>query len=128
MHSNARQNGASLPDPENPGSAGNAGQDCICSDSSQTAAGRNLIFTCTEVGHGKDEPDIYEAGRRAMGTEKSETAVFEDAYYAVKTAKNAGFFVAGVYDRYEKQTEEIKKFADAYIENFSDLEGRKFYI
>ncbi len=81
----------------------------------------DAIFTCTEVGHGKDEPYIFEIARKAMGTDKTETAVFEDAYYAAKTAKNASFYVIGIYDRYEKRTEELRELADAYINNFSEF-------
>ena len=74
----------------------------------------DAIFTCTEVGHGKDELYIFEIAREAMGTNKTETAVFEDAYHAVKTAKDAGFYDVGVYDRYEKHTAELKELADIY--------------
>lgn len=78
------------------------------------------IFTCTEVGHGKDEPYIFEYACEQLGTGKGETAVFEDAYHAAKTAKDAGFYVVGVYDRYEKRTAEIKEFADVYVSGFSE--------
>ena len=37
------------------------------------------IFTCNEVGHGKDEPEIFEAALRFLGTKKAETVVFDDA-------------------------------------------------
>ncbi len=81
----------------------------------------DAIFTCTEVGHGKDEPYIFEIACETMETKKSETAVIEDAYHAAKTAKEAGFYVIGIYDRYEKRTEELKELTDVYINNFSEL-------
>ena len=56
------------------------------------------VFTCAEVGAGKDTPAIYEAALAALGTPKEETVVFEDAHYALKTAHNAGFPTAAVYD------------------------------
>lgn len=80
------------------------------------------IFTCTEIGHSKDEPYIFECACIGMGTVKSETAVFEDAYYAAQTAKKAGFFVVGVYDKYEKRSEELKQLADVYVNSFSEIE------
>lgn len=80
------------------------------------------IFTCNEVGHGKDEPDIFEAALRFLGTEKAETVVFDDAFYAVKTAKEAGFPVAAVYDRHEKNSEEIRALADLYLEDLTQLD------
>jgi HAD superfamily hydrolase (TIGR01509 family) len=56
------------------------------------------IFTSGEVGAGKTRPVIYERALEFLGTSKSDTYVFEDAYYAIKTAHNAGFLVAGVED------------------------------
>ncbi len=82
----------------------------------------DAIFTCSEVGHGKDEPYIFELACNAMKTDRSETIVFEDAYHAAKTAKSAGFYVVGVYDKYEKRTAEVKILADMYIRNFSEVD------
>ena len=56
------------------------------------------IFTCAEVGARKNTPVIYEAAMAALGTRREETAVFEDAWYAVKTASAAGFPVVAIYD------------------------------
>lgn len=84
------------------------------------------IFTCTEAGHGKDEPDIFEAALRFLGTERSKTVVFEDALYAVQTAKKSGFRVAAVYDIHEKKQAEVRRLADLYLENFERLSGPVF--
>ncbi len=81
------------------------------------------IFTCTEVGHGKDSPQIFEYACDHLGTDKNETAVFEDAYHAALTAKNAGFYVVGVYDKSEKKTEKIKEFADLYVDHLDQVAG-----
>ncbi len=82
----------------------------------------DAVFSCTEVGHGKDEPYIFELAREYLGTDKSETAVFEDAYHAAKTAKNAGFYVIGIYDRYEKHTKELKALANVYVSDFTETD------
>lgn len=84
------------------------------------------IFTCTEAGHGKDEPDIFEAALRFLGTERSKTVVFEDALYAVQTAKKSGFRVAAVYDIHEKKQAEVRRLADLCLENFERLSGPVF--
>ena len=73
------------------------------------------IFTCNEVGHGKDEPDIFEAALRFLGTEKSETVVFDDSLYAIRTAKETGFPVAAVYDSHEKEQDKVRLLADIYL-------------
>lgn len=77
------------------------------------------IFTCTSVGHGKDDPYIYEAALQFLGTTKEETAVFEDALYAIETAKAAGFPVVAVYDRHEPEQAGIQALADGYLTDFT---------
>ena len=84
------------------------------------------IFTCNEVGHGKDEPDIFEAALRFLGTRREEPLVFDDALYAVRTAKEAGFPVAVIYDSHEKNQEGLRALADFYIENFSQVSAEDF--
>ncbi len=85
------------------------------------------IFTCTSVCSGKDNPKIYREALAYLGTEKSKTVVFEDAVYALKTAKKDGFITAAVYDRYEKNQKEIKALSDFYITDYSKNESfRKF--
>lgn len=79
------------------------------------------IFTCTEVGSGKDEPLIYRAALAHLGTAKEETAVFEDALHAIKTAKQDGFPTVGIYDRHHREQDEIQRLADAYVKDFSDV-------
>ncbi len=79
------------------------------------------VYTCSEVGCGKERPDIYLEALASLGTEISETAVFEDAFHAAKTAKDAGFFLTGVYDPSEWRREEMQRISDLYIENFSEI-------
>ncbi len=80
------------------------------------------IFTCNGVGHGKDEPHIYEAALRRLGTPKESTWVFEDAVYAMETAKAAGFPVAGVYDAAEKNRKRARQISDFYITDFREAQ------
>ncbi len=83
------------------------------------------IFTCGEVGKGKGDPLIYKTAGKCLGEKASETYVFEDALYAVCTAKKAGFRTVGVYDRYsQKDTEEIRNTSDIYMADFND----RFYF
>lgn len=80
------------------------------------------IFTCTEVGSGKDNPEIFNQALAQLATPKQSTLVFEDALYAVKTAKSAGFTVVAVYDKYEAEhSGEIRVLADIYIDSFSEM-------
>ena len=76
------------------------------------------IFTCTEVGSGKEQPTIYEAAREELGTAKEETWVFEDAFHAAETASKAGFPVLGIMDPSEKNQEGLQKVSRVYLQSF----------
>ncbi len=80
------------------------------------------IFTCTDVGHGKDEPIIFQKAMDYLGTTRANTVVFEDAYHAAKTAKADGFITVAVYDSHEKKQLELRSVSDCFIESFSQTE------
>ena len=74
------------------------------------------IFTCTEVGHSKAEPEIFNQALELMGTSPKETWVFEDGLYSAKTAKSLGMKVAAVYDETSRHDwDEFRLMADAII-------------
>lgn len=78
------------------------------------------VITCGEVGHGKDKPFIYRKAMDIMGLSHESTIVFEDALYAIRTAKGDGFTTAGVYDESEKSQDEFRNFADFFIKDYYD--------
>ena len=53
-----------------------------------------------------------------LKTKKETTLIFEDSYFASKTAKDSGFLVCGIYDKYENKKRELKMISDYYLENF----------
>ena len=57
-----------------------------------------FLLSCETVGAGKNRPDVYFAAAKRLGAGPEEIAVYEDALYAARTAKEAGFYVVGVYD------------------------------
>ena len=77
------------------------------------------IFTCTDVGHGKDEPIIFQKAMDYLGTTRANTVVFEDAYHAAKTAKDDGFITVAIFDSYETKQAELHSVSDCFIENFT---------
>ena len=83
----------------------------------------DAIFTCTEVGHGKDHPSIFRQATTHFGADRSNSLVFEDALHAIQTAKADGFTVAAVFDPSEKQQEKIKSLADYYFYDFEYTEA-----
>lgn len=82
------------------------------------------VFTCTEIGSSKSQPDIYYAAALQLDTDPSDTWVFEDALHAIRTAKKAGFRTAGVYDRASgRDLAQIRDTADIYLPEFKDFDS-----
>ena len=79
------------------------------------------IFTCTSVGHSKNEPHIYRAAWNHLGTAKEETYVFEDALHAAQTAALDGFPVIAVYDPSESQQRQLQEVSQGFLKDFQDL-------
>lgn len=72
-----------------------------------------FCLSSEQVGPGKDRPDVYLEAVRRLGAAPEDTAVFEDALQAVKTARGAGFYVVGIWDAGEADHwPEIERLAD----------------
>lgn len=79
------------------------------------------IFTTTEVGKGKDSPDIFNKAMHAMNTSPENTWLFDDAAYSLATAKKMGINTVGVYDVHSGgKQDEVKKFSDVYIKEWRE--------
>lgn len=77
------------------------------------------VFTCTEAGAGKTDPVVYEAALKCLGTPKAQTPVFEDAYFALVTAKRAGFPTVGVYDEsQDRDRVAMERNADIFVTDY----------
>jgi len=75
----------------------------------------SAVLSCSDIGKGKEAPDIFLLAAKNLGTESSETCVFEDSLTALKTAKSAGMTAVGIYDRHNYGQEEIATLADVYV-------------
>ncbi len=84
----------------------------------------DFMITDAEAGEGKDRPDIYLNAAEKIGTAPMETLVFEDALYAAKTAKAAGFCTVGVYDEVSRDDQQkLQNICNYYIRNFRDFDS-----
>ena len=80
------------------------------------------IFTCTELGMSKHDPNIFGLVCKSMGVKPWETVVFEDALHAVKTASDSGYFTVAVDDRYNQdKTEALQQTADWFIRDYTEI-------
>jgi len=79
----------------------------------------NALCSTDEVSKGKEAPDIFLLASKRLKTPTHECVVFEDVLPAIKSAKQAGMIVYGVYDKYSAHhIEEIKAIADGYLHDF----------
>lgn len=82
------------------------------------------IFSCSEIGKGKDFPDVFLAAHAYLGTPQETTWVFEDSTVALETAARAGFPTVGIYDDYNTDREMLIRASVRYLgenESFADL-------
>lgn len=81
------------------------------------------ILTCLELGTDKNNPDVYLAAALQMDLEPSEILVFEDALYAIQTAKRAGFRTVAVYDKAnDRDLAKIWKLTDVYLPEYTEFD------
>ena len=80
------------------------------------------IFSCADIGKGKEEPDVYLTALEYLGTEKEETYVFEDSQIAIATADKIGIRTVGIYDKYNYGQEKIQQMSTEYIAKGETLE------
>lgn len=73
------------------------------------------VFSCSDIGKGKDQPDIFLQAAAYLGEKPEETWLFEDSLTAIETAKTIGMPVVGIYDQYNFGQERIEALAEEYI-------------
>ena len=79
-----------------------------------------FIITCTDAGVGKSSsPKVFDMALERLEAKKEETLIFEDSFYAAKTAKSAGYVVCGIYDDFSKSRRpEMEELCDYYFDDF----------
>ena len=75
-----------------------------------------------ESGVTKDQPEYFVRLAERLGTTPQRCVVFEDALYAMESAKAAGCRVLAIEeDTAQRQREKIRQTADWYIRGYEDL-------
>lgn len=75
----------------------------------------DFVIDCNMTKAGKTEPDIYLMAAERFGCAPKDCLVVEDASFAIRTAKRAGFSTIGVYEPTERDAETVKAFSDRYV-------------
>ncbi len=80
----------------------------------------SFVVSCEDTGIGKTSPHIYQLAAARLGaSDPGEVAVLEDAPYAARTARDAGFYAVGVYDpSSERRQEELRAIVYEYIDDY----------
>lgn len=80
-----------------------------------------FIITCGEIGVSKMKPDIYHYCADKFGAKPHDIAVFEDMPHCAVTAKKAGYYTVGVYDRHAAELEqEMRGICDIFLDDWND--------
>lgn len=74
-----------------------------------------FLETCSEIGKGKEFPDIFFKCAELLELPPESIAVVEDSLYCLETAKNHGFFTIAIHDKSTSSSDWFK------IENISHL-------
>lgn len=73
------------------------------------------VFSCSELGKGKESPDVFLLAKDYLGTSFEDTWVFEDSLVAIETATKIGMPTVGIFDRYNFGQDRIKEIATEYV-------------
>ena len=80
-----------------------------------------FLLSCETVGAGKRSPIVYHTSAQRLNVMPQEIAVYEDALYAIQTAKKAGYYVVGIYDDSAADSwQAIEEMADEIIINWEE--------
>lgn len=70
----------------------------------------------------KDYPDVYLEALDILDVPQEKVWVFEDAPFAVRTARKAGFHVVGIHNDHDgRDPEFIRSWVDLYSEGYADV-------
>ncbi|GAA6513878.1 HAD family phosphatase [Phocea massiliensis] len=80
------------------------------------------VYTCETLGFPKTDPAFYRRAVELLGCLPGETAVFEDAPHALKTAKEAGCRTVGVADPWgAPRRAEAEEYSDRFLQSLEEL-------
>ena len=75
------------------------------------------ILSCTDIGVGKERPDIFLLAAERLGAPVERSCVFEDSCVALQCAKSAGFLTVGIYDKHNYGHDLLRAASDLYVDN-----------
>lgn len=80
------------------------------------------VYTPDKVGYKKHSIGYYEKITQDIGVDAKDCLFFDDASYALDLAQSHGMIGVGVYDDNTSNLNEVKRIADCFIEDFTEIE------
>ena len=75
----------------------------------------DAVLSCSELGVGKDKPDIYLKAMEILGTSPENTCIFEDSFVALETAKGIGCHTVGIFDKNNYGQDSLRAASEIYL-------------
>ena len=75
----------------------------------------DVILSCADLGVGKDKPDIYLLSLEKLGVTAADSAVFEDSYVALETARDIGCHTVGIFDQNNYGQDRLEAASEIYL-------------
>ena len=87
----------------------------------------DLVISAEDRGWAKRKSDTFQKVCAVLGTAPEDTWLFDDSWYAVATAHEAGLRTVGVFSANECGThEELARYADVVVDDFTELNPAEF--
>lgn len=87
----------------------------------------DLVYSSSTDGFPKNDKRYWEAAAKAMGQAPEDMALFDDALYALITAKAAGYTVVALEDEaYGQDIDQMKRQADYYLVGFEHFTSKEW--
>lgn len=81
-----------------------------------------FLETCSEIGKGKEFPDIFFKCAENLKLSPKSVAVVEDSLYCLETAKNHGFFTIAIWDKSNNSDwQSIENLCDLSFQSINDF-------
>ena len=90
----------------------------------RTGLAKHLDFFCDveEIGLSKSEPEFFVRAAKLAGAETQQCVMFEDAVYAMRSAKAAGMAVLAIDEPMSyRDKDEIRALADRYVMSWREV-------
>ena len=84
----------------------------------------DAVLSCSELGVGKDQPDVHLKAMEILGTTAEDTCIFEDSFVALETAKRIGCHTVGIFDKNNYGQDRLAAASEIYLsegESFASL-------